>query len=165
MSGVNFQEFSYEADPTDLAPELSEVIDYWNERRGARAMPRRQDIDPFELRRHLPLFSLVDVLDGGQDFRFRLLGTGITGYFGRDSTGKTVREAYATAAPEVMSWMLDSMNNVVATKRPGRMRGLLRAVQKDHVTFEVLHLPLSEDGETVSMLLGRARFIGVGNRA
>lgn len=162
MSGVNFQEFSYQAAPDDLAPELSEFLDYWNEKRGARAMPRRADIDPFELRRHLPYFSLVDVIDGGRDFRFRLLGTGITGHFNRDSTGKMVREAYATAAPEVLAWMLDSMNDVVATKRPGLMRGLLRAVMKDHVTFEVLHVPLSEDGETVSMLLGRARFIGLG---
>jgi hypothetical protein len=152
-------EFCYYAATADLATELREILDYWNRRCGMRDMPSRHDIDPLELRNHLPYLSLVDVLDGGRDFRFRLIGTGITARFGRDSTGKTVREIYATTAPQVLPWVLDSMKSVVDTKQPVIMRGVLRAVQKDFMPFEVLRMPLSECGEAVSMLFCRARFI------
>lgn len=151
--------FTYVVDPDDLAPELRAIRDYWNAKRGTRPMPRRKDVDPLELAAHLPYLSLVDVLRGGVDFRFRLLGTGITGQFGRDSTGKTMSEAYATADPEVLHWMIDSFAMVVTSKRPVLMWGLLRAVDKDFVRFETFHMPLSEDGDEVSMFLGRTRFI------
>jgi hypothetical protein len=146
-------------DPEDLAAEMQEVRDYWNAKRGTRKMPPRADIDPFELRRHLPFLSLIEVLPNATDFRFRLLGTEITRQLGRDSTGKTVREVYTTADPELRQWLLDTCASVVARKCPVLGRGTLRAVAKDFIIFETLHLPLSEDGEAVNMLFGRTRFL------
>lgn len=146
-------------DPTDLAPPLREVREYWAGKCGVRPMPRRQDIDPLELpRSHMPYLSVLEVLSGGDDFRFRLLGTGITDLLGRDSTGKTVREVYAAADSEMRQWMLDVYQAVVTHKRPVLKRGSLRMVQKEYIDFEALHLPLSEDGEHVSMLFGRTHF-------
>jgi hypothetical protein len=159
VTGETQPAFTYVVDPDDLAPELRAIRDYWDAKRGTRPMPRRKDVDPLELAAHLPYLSLVDVLRGGADFRFRLLGTGITGQFGRDSTGKTMSEVYATADPEVLNWIVDSFAMVVTSKRPVLMRGLLRVVDKDFVKFESFHLPLSEDGDEVSMFLGRTRFI------
>jgi len=60
-------------DPGILVPELQEVRDYWAAKCAGRAMPRRADIDPGELRQHLPYLSLLDVLPATKDFRFRLL--------------------------------------------------------------------------------------------
>ena len=150
---------SYVVDPTELAPELRALKDYWNSKRGIRTMPRRADIDPLELRHHLPWLSLVEVLDGTQDFRFRLLGTEVTNALQRDSTGKTVREVYGDAEPDVLRWMLDVYTIAVTQKCPVLRRGTLRVVNKDFVTFESLHLPLSDDGVVVNMLIGRSRRI------
>jgi hypothetical protein len=150
---------SYVVDPDDLAPELREAKDYWIAKRGARELPRRTDIDPVELRLHLPFLSLIEVLDGAKDFRFRLLGTGITETLQRDNTGKTVREVYATAEPDVMHWMLEVYAIAAIRKWPVLWRGTLRVVNKEFIAFESLHLPLSDDGEHVNMLFGRSRFI------
>jgi hypothetical protein len=149
---------SYRIDPDDLATELREVKDYWDAKRGARAMPRRADIDPHELRRHLPFLWLVDVLPGAQDFRFRLIGTGITEQLGRDSTGKTLREVYTPTGPAVLKWALAICTNAVRLQRPVVGYGTLRPLDKEFVAFQSLHLPLSEDGERVGMLFGRIHF-------
>lgn len=152
-------DFGYVVDPADIAPELKEVRNYWMTKCAGRAMPRRADIDPSELRQHLPYLSLLDVLPATTDFRFRLLGTAFAKILGRNSTGKTIRDVYASADPEVMQWMLDSYSAVVATKRPVFKRGSLRAVDKDFIYSEAIHMPLSDDGAHVTMLFGRTRFI------
>jgi len=151
---------SLTVDPDNLASPLREIRDYWAAKSGGRAMPRRADIDPLELPpQHMPYLSIIEVLPDTDDFRFRLLGTGITERLGRDSTGRTVREVYAATDRETRDWMLETYQAVVTRKRPVLKRGTLRMVQKDFVDFEALHLPLSEDGEHVSMLFGRTHFL------
>ena len=150
---------SYVVDPQELAPELREVKDYWLAKRGTRKLPRRADIEPVELRRHLPYLSLVEVLGDAEDFRFRLLGTEITHVLQRDSTGKTVREIYAQAEPEALNWMLEVYRIAATRQCPVLRRGTLRVIHKDYIAFESLHLPLSDDGDRVNMFLGRMRFI------
>jgi hypothetical protein len=146
-------------DPDDLPPALREIREYWAAKCGGRVMPRRADIDPLDLPApHMPYLSILEVLPGADDFRFRLLGTGITERLGRDSTGKTVREVYATTDAETQQWMLDVYRAVVTHRRPVLKRGTLRMVQKEFVNFEALHVPLSEDGERVTMLFGRTHF-------
>jgi hypothetical protein len=150
---------SYVVDPADLAPELHEVKDYWVAKRGNRKLPRRADIDPLELRQHLPFISLVEVLDDAKDFRFRLLGTEITDVLQRDNTGKTVREVYATAEPDILNWMIEVYALATTRACPVLRRGTLRVVHKEFIAFESLHMPLSDDGEHVNMLFGRSRYI------
>ncbi len=147
-------------DPDNLVSPLREIRDYWASKCGGRAIPRRADIDPLELpAQHMPYLSILDVLPQTNDFRFRVIGTGITERLGRDSTGKTVREVYAAADRETRDWMLEVYQAVVTHKRPVLKRGTLRMVQKEFVDFEALHVPLSEDGERVSMLFGRTHFL------
>lgn len=151
---------SLTVDPGDLTSPLREVRDYWASKRGGRAMPRRADIDPLDLPPpHMPFLSILEVLPDTQDFRFRVIGTGITERLGRDSTGKTVREVYAAADHETREWMLETYQAVVTHRRPVFKRGTLRMVQKEFVDFEAVHLPLSDDGERVSMLFGRTHFL------
>jgi hypothetical protein len=160
MASSARQRPSLTIDPDNLASPFREIRDYWATKCGGRAMPRRADIDPLELPpQHMPYLSILDVLPDTDDFRFRLLGTGITERLGRDSTGRTVREVYAAAQPAMRDWMLDSYRAVVTHKRPVLKRGTLGMVQKEFVDFEALHLPLSEDGERVSMLFGLTHFL------
>ena len=157
-------DLTFAIDPDDLAPELREVRDYWRAKCAGRPMPRRADIDPAELRSHLPYLSLLDVLPETKDFRFRLLGTAFAEIIGHNSTGRTVREVYENLDPEVMQWMLDSYQAVVTTKRPVFKRGSLRAVEKDFIYSEAIHMHLSEDGETVAIIFGRTRFVAAERR-
>lgn len=149
---------SYRIDPADLVVELREIKDYWDAKRGVRPMPRRADIDPFELRHHLPFLWLVDVLPGGEDFRFRLIGTAIAEQLGRDSTGKTLREVYTPSGPAVLDWALAICTSAVKLQLPVVGCGTLRPLDKEFIAFQSLHLPLSEDGARVGMLFGRIHF-------
>jgi hypothetical protein len=150
---------SFVLDPAGVeAPALCALRAHWEERRAGRLMPRRADISPWELRDHLRQIFMLDVLPDG-DFRFRLIGTEITRTFGRDSTGKTVREVYGATAPARCADLIRLFRAVVETRRPVLSRSVLVGVRKEHVAYEAILMPLAEDGVSVNILVGAMRFI------
>jgi hypothetical protein len=158
MAYNDFTQFFYTVDPATLSCEPHrELMRYWDTKRGNRRFPRRADIDPLELRSHLGHLFLIDVLPGGEDYRFRLLGSAMTQRYGRDSTGKTISEAYA-AAPEIGAWILKIFAAVVVDKAPVVSEGRLSVVGKSFVIARALQLPLSDDDHAVTMILGEMRF-------
>jgi hypothetical protein len=74
--------------PADLprAP-LPFLLDYWRERRGPFGMPPVEMVDPFALRPALGYLLLLDVIEDGWDFRYRLYGSEIARHSKRDYTG------------------------------------------------------------------------------
>ncbi len=155
MKGV--EGLSFIVDPPGISePVLRPVLDYWDSKRGARAMPARLDIEPLELKPYLRHLFLIEPLPG-DDFRYRLVGSEITERYGRNSTGKTVREIYAEL-PAVADWLTGMLLAVTTRKRPVLASGSLRAIRKEHVFSESLHLPLSDDGTNVTMIFGAARY-------
>lgn len=148
---------TYVVDPPGLSqPVLGSVLDYWEKKRGTRRMPRRADIDALELKPYLRHLFLIEALGGGE-FRYRLIGSEITERYGRNSTGKTVREIYG-AMPAICDWMTDMLLAVTQRARPVLASGPLSAINKDHVVSESLHLPLADDGEIVTMIFGATRY-------
>jgi hypothetical protein len=98
-----------EIDPQNLQhPVLAFLKDYWDAKRGARAMPSRSDISPAEMKEHLGWVVLLDALPDYSDFRYRTIGSRVTEYFLSDSTGKTITEAfepYGEAAVKGALWI------------------------------------------------------------
>ena len=147
-------------DPATLeTPSLQAVRAYWAEKRQGRTMPRRADIDPLDLKPYLPGIFMIDVLPPVADFRFRLIGTAITQRSQRDRTGKTLREVSAAAKPALFDWLTSVFTAVIREKCPVFTRAPLHAVQKEHIAYESIHLPLSEDGEAVTIIFGMTHFI------
>ena len=105
---------------------------------------------------------MFDVLDGGRDFRFRLLGTAITATYGRDATGKSIRELYWPGDPQLGEWTIAALARAVQSQRPVLARGPLRAVRKDFIAHVSLILPLSDDGITANIVLGETHFLAPG---
>jgi len=66
------------------------LIDYWNLLPRAADLPAAASIDPVEMRPALGYILLLDVLPPGDDFVYRLYGTGIAGIGGQDWTGWSV---------------------------------------------------------------------------
>ena len=71
--------------------DLRRLHRYWLGKCAGRAQPARADIDPTEIPELLPFVMLVDVLEQGRQFRFRLVGTAVAR--GRDPTGRFLHEA------------------------------------------------------------------------
>ena len=133
-------------------PTLSFLHEYWTTKRGDRLMPARGDIIPSQLREHLGWIMLVDVLPGFSDFRYRLIGTLIREYFLLDVTGKTVSEAFASNHPDVAKGVAAAFRKCARDKAIVRSWGDGNWFGEGLERFDSVHMPLSDDGETVSTI-------------
>lgn len=143
--------------PNDLKSGLNrEALTYWYSKCRGRAMPSRADIVPSEIIRLLPHVFLLDVQSQPLDFRYRLIGTLMDECMHGRYTGKSMRDIPHQAPP---SSIFSACSEVVIAKRPmtstipyvGRMSAFRH-------TEDVL-LPLSENGDAVTMLMVTADFI------
>ena len=143
-----------EINPINLQhPTLAFLRSYWDAKRGARAMPSRNDIKPSELREHLGWVNMAEVLPGMEDFRFRLVGTLVTQYFLRDSTGKTISEAFAPGGEGAVKGVKAIFRKTARDKVPMRVFGDAGWIASGYEQFDSIYLPLSDDGETCNLVL------------
>jgi hypothetical protein len=77
----------------DIHASLAPLHDFWSTECGGSVPIPRNLIDPVRLpTKILPRFAIIDIVRDPMDFRYRLLGTQLTQFFGRDSTGKRFSE-------------------------------------------------------------------------
>ncbi|SMF23498.1 PAS domain-containing protein [Tistlia consotensis] len=143
----------------DCRPELQELHRLWRELRGERRMPARRDFDPADARRLLPHLMLIDVFPQSpreRRFRVRLHGTAQVDYQGADWTGCYPHQKTDRAPADRLCEVGDQ---VVASREPWMSTGTLYWLpSKPWSRFETILLPLSDDDETVNMLLGLTVF-------
>jgi hypothetical protein len=143
---------------------VADLVEYWDRKRAGRVGPRRAEIDPTEIKKHLSHLIMVDVIDGGKDFRFRLIGTRIVEGLGHDNTGKRFSEAFGDR-PEVLAQFISLFMLVVDRKAPVFGRGRLFWVPEvRYRRYSAGSMPLSEDGTSVSIILSEM-FVEYGGRA
>src|SRR5690606_31340466 len=88
---------------------------FWHEHRAAPDLPPSAAIDPFELGPALGILMLLEPVDGGNDFLYRLYGTVIAEYSGIEMTGKRV---WDVPAPLVAAYFLATYRAVFDQRRP-----------------------------------------------
>ncbi|SMF14550.1 PAS domain-containing protein [Tistlia consotensis] len=138
-------------------PRLVLLYDYWASKCDGRPAPRRQDIDPLEIPRLLPILHLIAVEHDPLVFRHRLIGTDIVEKMGRDATGQPVGVGlYGPAAAEIV----ETLTTIVEEVRPYRRRARLDWHDRRWLTVESLELPLVDAGGRVSTILRGAAFGG-----
>jgi hypothetical protein len=127
---------------------LRRLHEYWDGKRGGRAMPSRADIEPLEMREHLGRMHLLDVLEPNL-FRFRLYGSGVTNPNVKDMTGRTTQDYEDTVFGAVVT---RHYQECVDEKAPvyHEVIGTLAGAPYEYIR---LTLPLSNDGVDVDMLL------------
>lgn len=120
----------------------------WRAKQREGRLPARADFSLDELRPLMGRLAILDVVDGGADFRFRLYGSRIAAAYRGEMTGKSIREYrshfYAKIAP--------GYREVVATRTP-RYDEMQVDDEMMLYRWERLVLPLATDGATVDMLL------------
>eukprot|EP00657_Telonema_sp_P-1_P008436 TRINITY_DN29609_c0_g1_i2.p1 TRINITY_DN29609_c0_g1~~TRINITY_DN29609_c0_g1_i2.p1 ORF type:complete len:124 (-),score=32.38 TRINITY_DN29609_c0_g1_i2:20-391(-) len=75
---------------------LNLLESYWQSKCVAGALPSRQDIDPAEIRRLLAHIALIDVIQDGGGFRYRLVGTRVVQQLAYDPTGENLQACSGT---------------------------------------------------------------------
>ncbi|HET8728424.1 MAG TPA: PAS domain-containing protein [Alphaproteobacteria bacterium] len=132
---------------------LQTLYDYWQAKRLNRPMPSRADIDPIEIQPSLlPYLLLVEVVDNGRRFRYRLAGTAFREIAGVELTGRYVDEILPGSI--YSGYIVELHREAVATRRPIYS-------ESAHVSptggverfFRRLMLPLSVDGISIDMVL------------
>ena len=114
-------------------------------------MPARADLDPLEMPKGLlPGLCLVDVVADERRYVYRLVGTADVEVRGFDPTGKSVIEGFF--GPSVDN-VLASYDRVVLSRVPHIDPQHFEATNGRYVTEETIFLPLSDDGETVYIVL------------
>jgi hypothetical protein len=83
--------------PDRLGAVAGRFTDYWLSLPKIELVPMRAHVDPVAIREILPNFLMWD-LNRGHDAKFRLVGSAIRDWFGRELTGRDVLEIHADAA-------------------------------------------------------------------
>lgn len=130
-------------------PDMLWMHNYWVEKCGDRRMPSRADIDPSELKRHLPHITLVDVVDDERRYVYRLVGTREVELRGYDPTGRSVMDAYFASS---LAAALANYDTVRETRTPLYVADPFQVVDR-YIGEEDLFLPLSNDGDRVNMIM------------
>ena len=130
---------------------VRQVYEYWLGKCVRGRLPARAALRPEEMRAFLPYVFLVDVSAAPLAFRFRLVGTKITEWAGKEYTGLAVDEpAYGAHWRRVF----DVYAAVVDGRRPRLDIWDAPWVSREFVRYERLIAPLSSDGQTIDMLFG-----------
>jgi len=136
-------------------PEIRDIVAYWNAKRGTRWAPTRQDIDPLELKAHLPHLFMIDSIAGGADYRYRLIGTAIAEGLGRDSTGQLISQLYANQ-PAALQELRAVFGQALVRRAPYFATGqVFWLPSRDFLNFEGGYMPLSDEADNVAMILAR----------
>jgi len=145
--------------PAAAARAHEELFAYWASLRRGPRLPARRDLDPAGIKRLLPTVSLIDVISREPlDYRIRLAGTALYGVYGREITGRSLSEVYASSAADY--WRAE-LGRVVRERRPSAGVHNLAWRGASHLSILWLRLPLASDGEQVDMILGYDAVVGL----
>lgn len=134
-------------------PEIVRLAKHCEALAGARQMPHRQDFRPADVTWLLGRIYLVNVLEGGADYCFRLFGIFWEKMYSADITGQRLSELEASGR---LTALRSDYDNVVAARAPLFRPGKLVWPNEKSIYYERLLVPFSGDDGQVSLILGAA---------
>lgn len=124
------------------------VFNLWREKQGGREFPLKSDLHPSLMARYLPYIYIVDILDGGKDYRIRLLGSGVADMLGKDYTGTLLSET-----PEELDWRGEIYGLCMKRRAPVFYLFELAPFGRETVVTENALFPLSDGDGNLAHLL------------
>lgn len=139
--------------PDLAARQLVFLLEYWNGLRGGGTMAPAKAIQPIEMRPALGYVCLIDVLDDGLDFHYRVYGSDIAHCVGADLTG-TRLSAYTRSR-----WMLvfhAAAYRASTQRHEPLFTSYVPTSDIATTRWDRLILPLADDdGQVVRLLVGK----------
>lgn len=121
----------------------------WESGRDGDSLPSRAHFDPVTMPPALlPWITIFDVENDPTRFRVRLVGTGIVGAMGIDTTGEYLDALSGTEALLARStWALENRKAYYAEDLP------LTWTHEEYKHYSVVGMPLAANGHDIDMLL------------
>jgi hypothetical protein len=137
----------------DIHADLAPLHDYWRDQCGGALPIPRTMVDATQLPpKLLPRFAIIEILREPLDFRYRLLGTSLTQFFGRDSTGKRFSEL---GYPQPQGDGLHRYFALVANDGLVVYRETTAAwANRDYISIASMFLPGTSDGTSADLIFG-----------
>ena len=131
-----------------VSSNVRTALQFWEQSRGGKEIPARSDINLIEIPSLLLGLTLVDVIDGGKDYRLRYVGRNIINNQIL-KVGQLQSEMPAQQGQEIIK---GRYSRVVEQRRPVFQRYVYTSIQGDKRLIEAISCPLSDDGETINKL-------------
>jgi len=130
--------------------DLKRLLAYWQERCGTREFPRRADVDPpIDLRFMLDRIALTEVHEEPRRYRLRLVGSHWHRMLGFEATGRWMHDWPHANQRKLTEDFYDAL---IEGRQPRfARRDIIADDQLLH--YEIMLLPLSEDGRRISMIM------------
>ncbi len=125
------------------------LLDYWVKKRGQRQMPDRVDLDPIDIPKLLPDIGLLDVIEGGRRFYFRVVGSNINRSFGHDYTGHYLDDVAPIGYSQFITLLY---RKVVETRCPIYSLGKCRYRDSSVRSIQRLLLPVTKGSDNVDQI-------------
>ncbi len=134
---------------TPRHPDLQRLLSYWHGRCGSSAFPRRGDIDPVDFSFMLERIALTEIHENPRRYRLRVVGSWWHRTAGTELTGTWIEDLPGVNQRRIS---IEAYERMIAARRPTvTVRDAW--VDEQKLSYEIMHLPLSEDGERISMIL------------
>lgn len=127
---------------------LTRLLAYWRAKAPPGRLPARADIDPADIPDLLGHLMMVE--GAGESFRCRLCGTAIAEAYGRELTGKTFAEAFAS---EGAARAAHHCRLACEQGRPVVAHSAYRNARDTPLVATRLLLPLADDGSGLRKIL------------
>jgi len=128
---------------------ISELLDYWIEKRGARIAPTRAEMEPLDFPKLWADIIIYKVHHDPLDYEVTRFGTELATVWGKDYTGCFFDEIFFGSTKDLVRTSFDeAVRSGIATIEVLDARW----VDKKYVKYKRLMLPLSEDGKTIDRL-------------
>jgi hypothetical protein len=116
-------------------------------------MPSRADMSPRVMKKFLSFVALAEIVDGGRDLRFRVVGDGIATKQKLPLIGKTLTEV-DQMVPGFGTFLRNLYQRTVEQREALAYRGTyVRTADRHPFTYEAVILPLGDDGEAPDHVL------------
>jgi hypothetical protein len=142
------------------SPIVRSGIGYWRRLCGERKYPERSAVTPSEIRGLLRNTVLIRVVDGGQDFDYRIVGDAHVIAYGFSMQGRFLSEMeeYAPGHGPVLKGLYSS---VVRRRTPFALRGWLERGEshKQYIYSESVFMPLGDTDDAVDHILNFSVYV------
>ena len=136
------------------SPILRQALHYWNRLRGERLYPSRQDVTPRDVAPLLRNLVLIRLIDGGQDYEYRIVGDAHVISHGFSMQGQRVSEIDAIS-PGYGPVLKSLYDRAVRKREPYAFRGWMERGEKhkQYIYSESLFMPMGPDEATIDHVL------------
>lgn len=136
------------------SPIVRQGVDYWRDLKGSRSYPARSDIRPRDLAPLLRNVVLLRLIDGGQDYEYRIVGDAHVISHGYSMQGQRVSDIdkFSPGYGTVLKSLYD---RAVRRRDVYAFRGWLERSDRDkpYMYSESVFMPMGPDEATIDHVL------------